>query len=162
MASYEYAYADHHQDELLVRPSVEGGNLAYVSSNGMGVLIPPGELPSLVAALYRATGQQPPILLSRPDGPDDEENILKWWVEGDRVVAHVPQDGYLTPGVAREYAVNYAIAADLAENVPAAQQVAAMAQVIDGITNGVGPNLGERIARELVAAGWRREAAADA
>jgi hypothetical protein len=153
-----YEFTDKDFDLLQVQHSRDVPGCAYIWTAEQGVVLPPSQLPKLVAGLYCAAGQRPPIVLDRPD---DDEVPVTIWVDEGRVVAHHHRDQpYLTPAEARARAARYAAAADLAEAAPDREQVTAMAEAIDGITNGVGPNLGERIARELVRAGWRREAVA--
>lgn len=151
-----YAHMDEDGDRLEVRPSSMGDGRSLLTVFTSSVVLPAEELPALVAGLYRAAGQEPPIILARPT---NENDVRKYWVEGGKVRVLQKPSGFLTPEEARLCAAVYAAAADLAEDAPDPQQIAAIVALVDGV--GVGPNVGERIARALVAAGWRREAAAD-
>ncbi|MEU9888654.1 DUF6085 family protein [Sphaerisporangium sp. NPDC051011] len=138
-----YRYRDMDGDELAVRRSIEGESMVYLAASDGGVVLPPEELPKLVASLYRATGQEPPIILPRPGAaqirsilspPDGDEIRVTAWVEGSMVVLASTPGGRVHPHGARLRAAAIVAAADLAENAPGPEQVAAMAKVIDDIT----------------------------
>ncbi|MFC6081005.1 hypothetical protein [Sphaerisporangium aureirubrum] len=106
-----YAFVDPEGDSLVIKPSGRYGGSVLLGPAAVCVYVPRAELPWVVAALYRAAGQRPPIILDRP--ADDQ---VQRWVK-DGMVAVLGAGMHVQPDDARERAAQMAAAADLAERV---------------------------------------------
>src|SRR5690606_29021012 len=153
----EYIYTDPYQYELRFAPSSAVKTDVEISCDAdSGVDVPVADLPEVVAKLYRAAGQEPPILLPRRE-PDPamtrDGKVRPLMLTGDD----------LEPADALNLAVWYATAAEIAAvgalSQPDPAQVAALAEVIrdlaerDVLTTDDG---GQAVARAILAAGYAR------
>lgn len=95
-----------------------------MSDNGP-VPVSPEQRPRVAAAMWTANGDPAPVILERPELPEDDHwawvvpggagGLGKISLDGGRVVFHAYVDVlYLTPGAAREAAAMLAASADLA------------------------------------------------
>lgn len=154
----EYIYTDPYQYELRFAPSSAVKTDVEISCDAdSGVDVPVADLPEVVAKLYRAAGQEPPILLPRykPEPEMTRDGKVRAGIRPSR------QD--MTPAAARDMASWYATAAELATvealSQPDPAQVAALAEVIrdlaerDVLTTDDG---GQAVARAILAAGYAR------
>ncbi|MFG3439879.1 hypothetical protein ACGF0J_21750 [Nonomuraea sp. NPDC047897] len=144
--TYTYTYADLDGCGLTIEPCAEREATACLIS-ARGACVPAADLPKIVRELYRAAGQQPPILLPRyqPNATMTRHGKVRPMV--------TPTGDDMAPAEARDLAAWYATAADLAEETDA-QRVGQLADVIDAATNGAWTP--EAIARAVLAAGYTR------
>lgn len=125
--------------------------MAFLCSE-RGVFIPAADLPKVVAGLYEAAGQEPPILLPRPNV---DALRAAGWIDGNRVNPEaIHAIGTTTPGVARGLAACLAASADVAEAEPSPEQVKQLAGVITAA--GVLGSAAETIAHAILRAGYVR------
>lgn len=150
----DYRYTDLNGSGLYAGASSNPGADVYLDAD---VHILAADLPEVVAGLYRAAGQEPPILLPRY-APEPE------MTRDGKVRAEIRPSGQdMTPADALDMASWYATAAELATAEALAQpdpaQVAALAEVIrdfaeqDVLTSDDG---GRAVARAILAAGYTR------
>lgn len=150
-----HEHTDDYGHVLTVRPSYDLQGMACVRTS-QAVWVTAEDLPSLVAGLYRAVGQEPPILLPRrePDPEMTRDGMVQAWF---------PSGTFVEPAEALNIASWYATAAELATaealSQPDPAQVAALAEVIrdlaeqDVLTSDDG---GRAVARAILAAGYAR------
>src|SRR5690606_38164591 len=156
----EYIYTDPYQYELRFAPSSAVKTDVEISCDAdSGVDVPVADLPEVVAKLYRAAGQEPPILLPRykPEPEMTRDGKVRAGIRPSR------QD--MTPAAARDMASWYATAAELATvealSQPDPAQVAALAEGIRDLAERhvlTTDDGGQAVARAILAAGYARAA----
>lgn len=142
-------YTDPYNARLLIEQS-EGAKADVRISclDGGDVDVPAADLPKIVAALYQAAGQEPPIILDRPH---EDDLRAHGWIEGNRVSSATVRDwANIKPGAARRIAACLAAAADIAESEPDPEQVKQLAVLIDPLRSP------EATARVILSAGYTR------
>jgi hypothetical protein len=131
-----YRYTDDGGDSLIVT-SVSGGSHAVLSA--AEVFVDPLCIPEIAAAMYRACGQVPPVMLARPELPDGPwrshpGSQLAVSAHGRMVRLEYDQPGghrvSLSPGQARSLAAVIAARADAADMEPDPAEVGDLARVI--------------------------------
>ena len=159
-APVAYEHTDDYGHSLTMRPSFDLLNTACVRTS-QAVFVKAEDLPGMVGALYRAAGQQSPIILPR----------LRWY--GTDQTAHscngvrVTRDyktitvfGHaLTATTARGLATVLAEMAEAADAEPDPAQLAALAKVVRELAAKdvqTHDNNGEAVARAILAAGYAR------
>lgn len=147
-----FTYTDRDLDELSVEPGNGFRETAFVRSEE-GVFIPASDLPTIVAELYRAAGQEPPIILPRRT-PEVA------WVRRGQVRPVLIPAGDMTPTEARDLAALYASAADLAEvdaeHERARVRVSDLAALVGGWDPWMPASSAETLARRILDAGYAR------
>ncbi|SET52404.1 hypothetical protein [Nonomuraea wenchangensis] len=144
-----YTFMGPHNYNLTIDKSDIYGEAAEVGVGGRVVDVPAADLPEIVAALYRAAGQEPPIILPRPD---THELRTEGWVDGRNVNASAGLRvvGSVPTMQARDYAAHLAAAADLADAEPDPEQLKQLVELIDPWSTA------EANARAILAAGYGR------
>jgi hypothetical protein len=113
------------------------GDRCGVATSGQAFIVDPAEIPAIARAMYEACGQQPPVILGRPDTSASGTPTVLGTIypfrsaKGARVaVGRGTGDIYLEPGHAREIAAILAACADEAEPEPDPADVDALAAAI--------------------------------
>lgn len=153
----EYTYTDPYGYELRFAPSSAVKTDVEISCDAnSGVDAPAADLPGIVAGLYRAAGQEPPILLPRRDPDPDmtRDGMVQVWY---------PSGTFVEPAEALYIASWYATAAEKAAfealSQPDPAQVAALAEVIRDLAERdvlTSDDDGRAVARAILAAGYAR------
>lgn len=146
LAAFEYV--DDYGHTLTARPSFDLLDTACVRTS-QAVFVKAEDLPGMVAKLYQAAGQEPPIILPRPAEAELREH---GWVDGQSVNASAGHRfvGSVPAEQARTYAAHLAAAADLAEAEPDPAQLKHLTALIDPWSTA------EANARAILAAGYVR------
>jgi hypothetical protein len=151
-----YRFVDAYHNTLKVEPSEGDAETAYIEALS-GAHVPAADLPEIVANLYRAAGQEPPILLSR----HKPEPIMTR--DGKVRAANIPSGEDMTPADALDMASWYATAAEKAAfealSQPDPAHVAALAEVIRDLAEQdvlTSDDDGKAVARAILAAGYAR------
>jgi hypothetical protein len=153
----EYTYTDPYGYELRFAPSSAVKTDVEISCDAdSGVDVPAADLPEIVAKLYRAAGQEPPILLPRrePEEAMTQDGMVQAWY---------PSGAVVEPAEALNIASWYATAAETAAfealSQPDPAQVAALAEVIRDLAERdvlTSDDDGRAVARAILAAGYAR------
>jgi hypothetical protein len=151
-----YEHTDDYGHVLTVRPSYDLLGMACVRTS-QAVWVTAEDLPGLVANLYRAVEQEPPILLPRYK---PEEGMTR---DGKVRAANIPSGEDMAPADALDIASWYATAAEVAAfealSQPDPAQVAALAEVIRDLAEQdvlTSDDDGKAVARAILAAGYAR------
>jgi len=143
-----YRYTDLNGSRLYAGASNNPGADVYLDAD---VHILAADLPEVVAGLYRAAGQEPPILLPRyaPEPQMTRDGKVRAGIR--------PSGEDMTPADALDIASWYATAAELAAvealSQPDPAQVEDLAEVIEALADG---STADVIARAILRAGYAR------
>ncbi|MEV4837757.1 hypothetical protein AB0K05_24765 [Nonomuraea sp. NPDC049486] len=153
-------FVDSDGDKLKIeRPlTYEGRAFVTIEGSGGGVYVSAADLPMVVAALYQAAGQQPPLIARRVYFGDNPKLHEKLRVAVNGVL--VERKGHRLHLFGREFDVTTAemIAGALLELVEAAtaepdpELLAALSETLDGALGGEGLFDTELLARDVLAA----------
>ena len=148
-----YCYTDPYGYHLQICPSGVARGDVKIEAN-VAVDVPAADLPKIVAEMYTAAGQEPPILLPRRS-PE-----MSWVADGGYVSTLLTPGDLMTPLDIRDLCSWYASAADLADAVAEQKrqeaeqgQVEELVDVITGLDPLLTPKL---LARAILAAGYTR------
>ncbi|MGP4093008.1 hypothetical protein [Nonomuraea sp. KM90] len=147
----KFTYTDREGDRLTIESdNVEPGAATFVSSDS-GAFVAVADLPTIVAELYKAARQEPPILLPR-FSPE-----MSWVTEGGYVRTLLTPGELMTPDDIRDLCSWYASAADLVEAEAERQRAEAERQEVERLTALIDPwATAEANARAILAAGYTR------
>jgi hypothetical protein len=150
-----YTYTDPYKCNLEVRPSpTEHGDVRLHLPDSESIDARAADLPAIVTELYKAAGQEPPIILPRRN-PE-----MSWVTDNAHVRTLMVPPGVMTPDSIRDLCSWYASAADLADAIAEQQRAEAEEQKVKQLAeviNSLDPwSRAEDVARAILAAGYTR------